>query len=38
MFGWLKDWLGVAALYDRSTTTFLSAIALAATAMGFEDQ
>ena len=31
MFGRLKDWLRVAARYDRCAKTFLSAVALAAT-------
>lgn len=31
MFGPLKDWRRVATRYDRSATTFLSAVALAAT-------
>lgn len=33
MFGQLKDWRRVAARYDRCSTVFLSAIALAATAL-----
>ena len=33
MFGRLKDWLHVAMRYDRCPIVFLSAIALAATAM-----
>ena len=31
MFGKLKDWRRIATRYDRSSTVFLSAIALAAT-------
>jgi transposase len=30
MFGRLKDWRRISTRYDRSTTVFLSAIALAA--------
>ncbi|MBR0669761.1 transposase [Roseomonas soli] len=32
MFGRLKDWRGIAMRYDRCANTFVSAIALAATA------
>jgi len=33
MFGRLKDWRRIATRYDRCATTFLSAVALAATVM-----
>jgi transposase len=33
MFGRLKDWRRVATRYDRCATTFLSAVALAATVL-----